>query len=582
MHRLAVTALYFLLSGFSVHAAEELERRWVFVGANLLVADELDRVEAVLDRAAASGYNGILLSDYKSSFWWRLENASTYRSHCNRLHRMLKARNMELAVSLFPFGYAGPLLWDNQNLATGVPVRKVAMTLEGDELKFIPGDGLPNGSLDNSHGDQIIGTRFQDSPGLITFVDETTKQGSKGKASLRIENAGKAANGNGRICFRLKVNPRHQYRVRFWMKAKNLKGGLAQGIVLGAKGGRGLVSQSLVRPDNDGDPEPWAWADDTSFDWTEQLLTFNSLDQTEVDLYLGIWEGETGALWVDNISVENVSTLNLVRRDSLPLAITSEDGSIEYKEGGDFHPVQDSQLGQIGWQGNFNVRHEAPTIRITENSKIKPGEPVYLSAFHTSIMENGQVTCSLLDEEVFKNCETSLQLALQALDPDIIFMGHDEIRVGGWEPELIQRFPTTGEMLAENMRQCQDIIERVAPGKEKMVWSDMFDPHHNAHEDYYLVNNTLAGSWEGLKPTTMIMNWGDDTTAKSLNFFAKRGHTQMVATYYDQDVEENYAHWQKAMADVPNIKGVMFTTWEENFDELEKFAETWWGKVKAE
>ena len=30
------------------------------------------------------------------------------------------------------------------------------------------------------------------------------------------------------------------------------------------------------------------------------------------------------------------------------------------------------------------------------------------------------------------------------------------------------------------------------------VWNDMFDPFHNAVNDYYLVRGDLKGSWEGL------------------------------------------------------------------------------------
>ena len=31
------------------------------------------------------------------------------------------------------------------------------------------------------------------------------------------------------------------------------------------------------------------------------------------------------------------------------------------------------------------------------------------------------------------------------------------------------------------------------------------------------------------------------------------------------------------MRDVPGIAGVMYTTWNSNYENLERFAETWWG-----
>ncbi len=42
-----------------------LERRWVWIMANLLVDKEADRVVALIERAGKAGYNGAVLSDTK-------------------------------------------------------------------------------------------------------------------------------------------------------------------------------------------------------------------------------------------------------------------------------------------------------------------------------------------------------------------------------------------------------------------------------------------------------------------------------------------------------------------------------------
>lgn len=41
-----------------------------------------------------------------------------------------------------------------------------------------------------------------------------------------------------------------------------------------------------------------------------------------------------------------------------------------------------------------------------------------------------------------------------------------------------------------------------APGAEVIVWHGMFDPNHNAHEDYYLVDRPLTGSRRGSTGTS--------------------------------------------------------------------------------
>src|SRR5947208_12534365 len=48
-----------------------------------------------------------------------------------------------------------------------------------------------------------------------------------------------------------------------------------------------------------------------------------------------------------------------------------------------------------------------------------------------------------------------------------------------------------GALLAENVKTCIQILREVNPGGRIYVWSDMFDPHHNAHKDYYLVHGDL-------------------------------------------------------------------------------------------
>ena len=90
-----------------------------------------------------------------------------------------------------------------------------------------------------------------------------------------------------------------------------------------------------------------------------------------------------------------------------------------------------------------------------------------------------------------------------------------------------------GAILADNIRACTKIMREVNPGATLYVWSDMFDPNHNAHDHYYLVKGNLAGSWEGLDPSVVIANWNSDAAAKSLPWFANRGHHQLLAGYYD-------------------------------------------------
>ena len=100
----------------------------------------------------------------------------------------------------------------------------------------------------------------------------------------------------------------------------------------------------------------------------------------------------------------------------------------------------------------------------------------------------------------------------------------------------------------------------------------MFDPHHNAKDaPYYLVNGSLAGSWTGLDPDVIVVPWNFETRAESLRFFTSRGHRQLIAGYYDSDPAK-IRDWLAAAVPVrDSVLGVMFTTWRDDYSQLETF-----------
>ena len=52
----------------------------------------------------------------------------------------------------------------------------------------------------------------------------------------------------------------------------------------------------------------------------------------------------------------------------------------------------------------------------------------------------------------------------------------------------------------------------------------------------------------------------------------------MIAAYYDGDVARDHAAWSEAAKGVPNVIGVMYTTWRNDYSNLEEFAKAWWGE----
>jgi len=153
-------------------------------------------------------------------------------------------------------------------------------------------------------------------------------------------------------------------------------------------------------------------------------------------------------------------------------------------------------------------------------------------------------------------------------------MSHDEIRCLNWDRSCLDRGLTPGAILARNVERCAAILDEVAPGCEIAVWSDMFDPHHNAVKGpYYLVNGSLEGSWLGLPSRVTIANWNSRKAGESLKFFADRGHRQIIAGYYDANDLSGFNAWNAAARGVPGVDGFMYTTWQRKYRLLEAYGQ---------
>ena len=141
---------------------------------------------------------------------------------------------------------------------------------------------------------------------------------------------------------------------------------------------------------------------------------------------------------------------------------------------------------------------------------------------------------------------------------------------------------TPGELLAWNVRKATETIREIRPDAEIWVWSDMFDPMHNAVDDYFAVNGPLEGSWEGLAKDVGIVNWHGSAMGKNCRFFADRGLRQILSGYYDADEDgASIVRWLDATRDVPGIVGAMYTTWADKYDAMGVWAKKAWGGSAA-
>lgn len=560
---LVLTSLAFAQS---IGAAERYERRWFYASHNLLDEKQVSNLVEIIQRAKKSGYNGVVLADDKFSILGQVPPA--YFTQVERVKKAARDAHLEIIPAVFPIGYSGRLLSHNPNLAEGLPAIDVPFVVRGREALLVPEPTarIGNADLEAANGDRFAGFYLQDDPGKTTFADRRVVHG--GKVSLRIEDARKAGefNRNYRLAQRVRVRPHACYRFSAWVKTRDLNpiSGFQLFVRSASLAHRQLTFYAPTRL------QP-------SQDWAEVDVVFNTLDNDEIELYIGHWGSLSGTLWIDDLALEELALVNVLRRDGCPLLVKSDDGKTTYEEGKDYEPLRDIHLGQHPFAGEYEFNHAGPTLRLTPASRIRDGQRLKVSWYHPIITQGFQVTSCLTERGLFDLLEDQAKRVNELFEPNTFFMLHDEIRVANWCRACRLKNVSAGQLLAQNVARCIAILKAINPRATIVVWSDMFDPNHNAVDHFYLARDSFNGSWKGLSAEVVIANWNLDRASESLKWFAALGHPQILAGYYDSSID-NFKRWDLAARGIQNIRGFLYTTWENNYQLLEEFGRAMSGK----
>jgi hypothetical protein len=529
-------------------------KRWVYLPMNFLVEEQVTARIADLERWAGEGYNGVVVTDFKFMLWDTLPDR--YVHNVRRFRDATRRLALEVVAGVMPLGHSGSLLYRDPNLAEGLPVTDAPFVVAGGRLvPWHDGPPLRNGSFEQFHGNTPDEWGFVDQPGRMTFIDTEVRH--EGRASLRMQDVmtHEPAHRHARACQTLAVKPFRYYHASVWIRTRGWTG---EDVRIAAIGGDG-TSLNFHMP-------PLA----ASQDWTRADITFNTLANTRVNLYLGTWAGRQGTIWWDDLRLEPAGFVNVLRRPGTPLTIRSAEDATVYQEGRDVAPVRDPKLGNDPWAGDYTAWHDAPSVAIPAGSRLQEGQHVRVSYAHTAVIYEDQVPCCLSEPKVYDILAWQVDRVREALAPDAYLMNHDEIRIQGWDKACADRGLTCGEILADNVRRCVAIIRKAAPGTPIWVWSDMFDPNHNAQRGgrFYLVkgDGPWHGSWKGLPADVGIVNWnmGQPVRRATLEHFSALGHRQVLAGFYDGDPAA-IAAWLRDADGLTGINGVMYTTWRNDY-----------------
>jgi hypothetical protein len=528
-------------------AAPVYPDRWVWVfGWNLNSDGDTAEIQQVLESGAAHGINGAVVSfgldalcKKSPAFFRRLE---AVQQTCARL-------KIELIPSVFSIGYGGGVLGHDRHLAEGLPVVEAPFVVRGQAAQFVPDASvrLANGDFEQSRNNKFKGYSFHDAPGVISFADTAVKHG--GTAALRLENFASDPHGHGRIMQTVRVHPCRSYRLSAWVKTEELQPANA-------------FMMQVLAGDRNLAPRQFNLA--PTGDWRQLTMIFNSLSNETVRIYAGMWGGQGGKLWLDDWTLEEVGPLNVLHRPGTPVTVRSADGATTYTAGRDYAALADPQFNPYRVPEGAGV-----PLKLLPGSRLADGQQLKVSWYHSMLIHDSQVSLCMAEPKLYEIFEEEARLLAQHLRPRRVLLSMDEVRMGGTCAAC--RGQDMAALLGGCVTRQADIMRRHIPGVEMLVWSDMFDPHHNAHGNYYLVEGDYTGSWKHIPKDLTIAVWGGEPREKNLKFFADQGFATLCCCYYDAADLQQVEGWLKLAQQTRQVRGFMYTPWQKKYGLLPAF-----------
>jgi hypothetical protein len=523
--------------------------RWVYVSRSFTSDQDVEEVSEIARTASEHGLTAMVLSgmDHISL------GSTDYLRRLRKVKAIADRYRLEIIPSGFNTGYGGAIRDHNQNLAEGLLVKDALFVAEDGKARFVADSPakLENASFEQFQGNNFVAFEKQDDPGKKTFVD--TNVFHSGKASLRIENFGETKAGIARVVQQVRVTPDRCYRVSAWVRTEDVEPA-------------SLFSIKALTPDGrDLSPfEPPAPAPTSG--WRQVTTAFNSWYADRIALNFGVFEGVKGRVWVDDLELEEVGLMNVVRRKGAPLTVRDEASGTVYEEGRDFAEVTDPKL-------DFQWTHEMPIIHLLSAGRIKNGARLRVSYYHGTTIYNDQVSACPSEPQTYEIWKEQFPLIEKYLSPKRYFLNVDEVRLFNRCEACRSRKMEAAAILGQMTRWLYDQVRAVNFKAEVYVWSDMFDPNHNSVRQYYFVDGSIENTWQYLPKDIGIVAWYFDKRRESLDFFSSRGFRTIAGSYYDADDLKDPEGWLEAMDNTPNAAGIMYTTWSSKYKLLAQFGD---------
>jgi hypothetical protein len=529
---------------------------WYWQNAYPNSLDDVSKIKAQINLAASYGYTGVAFWSSTFAFMGSTFHPANNVAYMLDLMSYARSKGMKTMAGITGYGYSDDALLNNPNLAEGMRITGSRFTVNASKTALVPVNsfaGLANPGFESgqtgwfSWGDSNMG------------IDSTVAH--SGAASGYVTKAA----GNARFAQTLHLTPWRQYHGRVFIKTANFSG-FTMAQVWDQASGLTLFNTTIQQPGTK--------------DWTELDFTFNSRNMTQPQLMFGVWGGSSGTIWFDDALIEETSLVYVLRRSGTPLEVYNPaDAKTVYTEGKDFNPVADPQLAA---SRTFAGYYHAPvTVTLPATTSLKPGQTVAMNYYTVQpATAAGDVGICLTEPAAQTWLQQNAKALVSNLPAETSYMlSYDEMRHMDSCAACKAKNMTPGQLLAWHVTNTYNLYHGLAPSASFYIWGDMFDPYQNAVNNYYYVDGNIAGSWAGVPSAVTIMNWNLANLTKSLKWFSGLDskqpihYKQIVAGYYDTgDGAAAATRELQDAAGIPGITGLMYTTWANNYSQLQAFA----------
>ena len=492
---------------------------WVQMLYDVRREDQFVKATNIIAQAKAFGYKGVILASSSRLGMLHLWNEEQLE-RLRKVKRMCDESGLEIAVGMWSFGYAKECFFPiDPNLSAAAPVNDTRYRVEGGKCVHLP---VPPRAL-------------LASPGVL---HSPRREGDVAEMAVPVT--------PGRS-YRLRIRAKAQSKYKLWPICATVRRMDAQ---------KDYIEHRVFNVKTDGTEQ--------TFD-----LHFASLAEREVRIRcVGYNRTYPGQAEVLSMELSETEPRLAIRRHGTPVTVRNVKTGMVYEEGRDYAEIPKAKGV---WPGPWNKYRF--TVKPLPGGRMKEGDEISVDCYCSFPTWGKWASACMAAPELEPIMDAAAAAVARELNPKLWFLSYDEVRTGGGCADC-RRIGDMAHVYAACVKKSMAIIRRHRPDAEIMIWNDLVDPFYmndgGANAGMY---SSMKGVWDLLPPDLGIGYWTYGTREKGVPFFAKQGRRLLACAYYDEKELKHSLAWADLALSTPEMTGIVYCTWGENWKLLGAFAD---------